>query len=177
MINYKRRNAFRPTIVFLCMLFGSHFSGFQAQAQINLSLDLQNVPLEQVFSAIEARTSYRFLYNKELVKVTRKVSVNVQNKDLSVVLSQLFAGTDITYILKNRQIVLSRTSEKQSQPIKTLKKVTGKIVDEKGEPIIGANIVEAGTANGTVTDVDGNFSLSVDNNATIHISYIWDSPT
>lgn len=172
MINFKRRNAFRPTIVFLCMLFGSHFSGFQAQAQINLSLDLQNVPLEQVFSAIEARTSYRFLYNKELVEVTRKVSVNVQNKDLSVVLSQLFAGTDITYILKNRQIVLSRTSEKQSQPIKTLKKVTGKIVDEKGEPIIGANIVEAGTANGTVTDVDGNFSLSVDNNATIHISYI-----
>ena len=106
MINFKRRNAFRPIIVFLCMLFGSHFAGFQAQAQISLSLDLQNVPLEQVFSAIEARTSYRFLYNKELVEVTRKVSVNVQNKDLSVVLSQLFAGTDITYTLKNKQIVL-----------------------------------------------------------------------
>lgn len=172
MINFRKRNAFRPIILFLCMFFGLHFAGFQAQAQVNLSLNLQNVPLEQVLSAIESRTSYRFLYNKEIVDVTSKVSVNVQNKELSVVLSQLFAGTDITYTLKNKQIVLNRTSEKQSQSIKTLKKVTGKIMDEKGEPIIGANIVEAGTTNGTVTDVDGEFSLDVEDNAKINISYI-----
>ena len=170
MINFRKRDAFRPIILFLCMFFGLHFAGFQAQAQVNLSLNLQNVPLEQVLSAIEAETSYRFLYNKEIVDVTRKVSVNVQNKELSVVLSRLFAGTDITYTLKNKQIVLGRASVQQAA--KTLKTITGTIVDATGVPIIGANIIEAGTTNGTVTDADGKFSLSVDNNATIHISYI-----
>lgn len=50
--------------------------------------------------------------------------------------------------------------------------ITGKITDEKGEAIIGANIIEQGTTNGTVTDIDGNFSLEVDENAVIHVSYI-----
>lgn len=52
------------------------------------------------------------------------------------------------------------------------KTVTGTIVDDYGEPIIGANIIEKGTTNGTVTDYDGNFSISVANNAVLHISYI-----
>ncbi len=172
-MNFRRRNAFRSIIVLLCVFFGSLFAGIQVQAQINLSLDLQNVPLEQVFSAIEARTSYRFLYNKEQVDVTRKVSINVQNKDLRVVLSQLFVGTDVKYTLKNKQIVLSRTSEKQSHLVKTLKTVTGKIIDEKGDIVIGASIVEKGTeSNGTVTDSNGEFTLEIASDALLQVSYI-----
>ncbi|NMA14120.1 MAG: TonB-dependent receptor, partial [Clostridia bacterium] len=56
------------------------------------------------------------------------------------------------------------------QPVK--KRITGKVVDEQGKAIIGANIIETGTTNGTVTDIDGNFSLNVENNASIHVSYI-----
>jgi len=58
----------------------------------------------------------------------------------------------------------------QQQPLQ--KAITGKIIDEQGEPIIGVNIVEKGTSNGTVTDVDGNFSLKVSSNAILQISYI-----
>lgn len=58
----------------------------------------------------------------------------------------------------------------QQQPLQ--KAITGKIIDEQGEPIIGVNIVEKGTSNGTVTDVEGNFSLKVSSNAILQISYI-----
>ena len=94
-------SAYRRTTFLLCMFFLFYPEVYCAEAQTSLSLRLQDVPLEQVLSAIETQTSYRFLYNKDRVDVTRRVSIDVQNKELPDALSQLFVGTDITYTLKN----------------------------------------------------------------------------
>jgi len=94
----------------------------------------------------------------------------------------LLKKTNLTYSIVNRQITISRKplSEGNKTEIKTTdevvqqtgKTITGRVVDEKGEPIIGANIVEVGTTNGTITDVDGRFTFRVANDATIQVSYI-----
>ena len=166
-------SAYRRMMILLCMLFLLYPGGFYTEAQTNLSLKLQDVLLEQVLSAIETRTNYRFLYNKEQVDVTRKVSIDLRNKDLSDALSQLFADTDITYTLKNKQIVLTRSSVKESRRDTPVKTVSGIVRDEKGEPVIGANIIEKGVpGNGTITDANGRFSLKVSANAILQISYI-----
>ncbi|MDO4702787.1 TonB-dependent receptor [Tannerella sp.] len=160
-------------IFLLCMLFLLYPGRFYAEAQTNLSLKLQDVPLEQVLSAIEMRTDYHFLYSKEQVDVSRKVSIDIQNKDLAEALSQLFAGTDITYTLKNKQIVLTRSSVKESRRDTPVKTVSGIVRDEKGEPVIGANIIEKGVpGNGTITNAKGQFSLKVSSDAVLQISYI-----
>ena len=69
------------------------------------------------------------------------------------------------------EIGYSHESKVQNQQ-QLKKQITGTIVDGKGEPIIGANIIEEGTTNGTITDIDGQFSLNVTDNATIKVSYI-----
>ena len=163
-------SAYRRTTFLLCMFFLFYPEVYCAEAQTSLSLRLQDVPLEQVLSAIETQTSYRFLYNKD---VTRRVSIDVQNKELPDALSQLFVGTDITYTLKNKQIVLTRLPVKGVGPDTPVKTISGIVRDERGEPVIGANIIENGVpGNGTITDVDGMFSLSVPDKAILVVSYI-----
>ena len=166
-------SAYRRTTFLLCMFFLFYPEVYCAEAQTSLSLRLQDVPLEQVLSTIETQTSYRFLYNKDRVDVTRRVSIDVQNKELPDALSQLFVGTDITYTLKNKQIVLTRLPVKGVGPDTPVKTISGIVRDERGEPVIGANIIEKGVpGNGTITDVDGMFSLSVPDKAILVVSYI-----
>src|SRR5690554_2290770 len=170
--------AMRMTLLLLFVL------SFQLQAELiysqdtKISLDLRNSTVERVLQTIEEKSDYYFLYNNRLIDVDRKVSVRVRNAAISAVLERLFKSENVDYEVKGTQIILSpkemysqiaavtETLQQQKKPI------TGTIVDAAGVPIIGANIIEAGTTNGTVTDVDGKFTLSVENNATIHISYI-----
>ena len=77
---------------------------------------------------------------------------------------------NVAYVLKSgHQIVLSSVKTVQQQGNK---KVTGTITDPKGEPIIGANVVVKGSTNGTITDIDGHFSIEVTPNAILQVSYI-----
>ncbi|HBT86889.1 MAG TPA: SusC/RagA family protein [Porphyromonadaceae bacterium] len=82
----------------------------------------------------------------------------------------LLEGTGCTFAIQGNHIVISKVPViAQQQGERT---VTGIVTDENRDPIIGANIVEKGTNNGTISDIDGNFTLSVNNNATLHFSYI-----
>jgi TonB-linked SusC/RagA family outer membrane protein len=170
--------AMRITLLLLFVLT------FQLQAEqiysqdAKISLDMKNATIEKVLQTIEEKSDYYFLYNSQLIDVDRKVSVRVRNAPISAVLEKLFNSENVNYEVKGSQIILS-PKEMYSQITAVVnalqqqkKTITGTIVDAAGEPIIGANIVEVGTTNGTVTDVNGNFSLNVANNATIHISYI-----
>ena len=145
-----------------------------------ISLEVKDVTVEYVLNEIEAMSNYHFLYNHKLINVDRKVSLSVNEKDIDSVLSVLFQGTDITYQMNGEQIVLSRNSlinrentlygsiDSQQQT----KIVTGIITDKTGEPVIGANIVVKGTTNGTISGMDGRFSLEVPDNAVLQVSYI-----
>lgn len=82
--------------------------------------------------------------------------------------SLLLANTENTHSLA----VYILKSENQSVSQIVEKKITGVVYDEAGLPVIGANILEKGTTNGTITDMDGNFTLTVSDNATLLVSYI-----
>ncbi len=142
-----------------------------------ISMDINGATVEKVLQSIEEKSDYYFLYNSRLINVERKVSVRVKNKPVSKVLDDLFRSGDIEYQMKGTQIILSpkgmkKETTKKMQDVQQQKTITGKIVDAQGEPIIGANVIEKGKTNGTVTDADGRFSLHVEPNAILHISYI-----
>ena len=109
---------------------------------------------------IEKKTDYTFVASDRTVDLNRKVSLNVQSLSLEETLKQLFAGTNVSYKIVNNQIILSKAQASQQS-----KRVKGTVVDKNGEPIIGANVVVKGTTNGTITDIDGNFSLEAPGNA------------
>ncbi|MDR2913512.1 MAG: TonB-dependent receptor [Tannerella sp.] len=142
-----------------------------------VSLDMQNTTVEEILNAIEKESEFYFLYNSKLIDVDRKVSVNVKSQPVEIVLDKLFAETDVIYKVEDRQIILSKkdfveTAEAGKTMQQAKKQISGTVVDDTGEPIIGANVVEKGTTNGVITDVDGSFTLSIEENAILQVSYI-----
>ena len=135
---------------------------------IRITLNKNNVRLENILNDIESQTNLLFIYNKN-VNVNRKVSVNAQNTSLQEVLQNLF-DNNVSFKIEGSYIVLSLTGTTDS-PQQAKHTVKGVVEDALG-PIAGANVVEKGTTNGTITDMDGNFTLNVAPNATLVISYI-----
>ena len=125
-----------------------------AQAQdVRVSLDVRNASLKEVMSQIEAQTRYLFAA-EEGVNVNQTITVKVDNVLLKVALDQIVSGTNLTYSIKGANIILSKKVAKASV-------ISGQITDDKGETVPGASVFIKGTAIGTVTDYDGNFTLNV----------------
>ena len=136
---------------------------------IRITLNKNNVRLENILNDIESQTNLLFIYNKN-VNVNRKVSVNAQNTSLQEVLQNLF-DNNVSFKIEGSYIVLSPAGATGS-PQQAKHTVKGVVEDALG-PIAGANVVEKGTTNGTITDMDGNFTLDgVKNGDVIQISFI-----
>ena len=151
--------------------------------QKELSLNLRNVTLQKAIAEIEKSSDYVFLITDEAGReLNKRATVQVTNESIHSILEMLLKGTSLRYSVVERQVSLYKNpdTEKSAHNLqmtpKTVqqqkKTITGTVTDNSGLPVIGANIVEAGTANGTVTNINGTFSLSVEDNATIKISYI-----
>ena len=137
-----------------------------------VSINKNNSQLEEILNEIESQTDYLFIYNNQ-VDVNRKVSVKAKTKPVSEVLDNLFKNAGIEYEMEGTHIILSSKSRDAIAAAQQQTHVlTGRIVDNNGEAIIGANVVVKGTTNGTVTDIDGNFSIEADPNSVLNISYI-----
>ena len=166
----KRHMMNRP--VGLLLGLGLAFYAGSAFAQNEkVSLNRQQAKTIQVLNDIEKQTNYLFVYDKKNVDTNRPISINASNQTVASVLQQLFAGTGITYEMEGNNIVLTRQTATNASTQQS-KRVKGTVVDKNGEPIIGANVVVKGTTNGTITDIDGNFTLEAPGNAQLAISYI-----
>lgn len=164
-------------LVILCLIFGIGFcySNDSYSQSTRISLNLNNKTVKQVLAEIEKNSEFVFFYQDDVLDTNRKVSVDANNKTIADILDQVFSATDNTYFVSDRSIYIIKEAPKavietiaQQQKVR----ITGSVHDVSGESIIGANIIEKGTSNGTVTDLDGKFTLNVDNNAILQVSYI-----
>ena len=135
-------------------------------------MSLKNATVEQAIDRIEQETGYSFLYSNHVLDTNRLISLNASNKDISVVLSQVFDNMGVEYKIVDRQIILSRKVESAPVVQQQGRKVQGVVLDPSQEPIIGANVLVKGTSIGTITDIDGRFTLEVPDNAVLVVSYI-----
>lgn len=144
-----------------------------------VSIHKSNVPLEEILNEIEAQTDYLFIY-KDAVNVKRKASVSVSGKPVSEVLRSLLEAGLVSSELTGKHIILSdvpaKVVEVQASQSDHKITVTGRVIDQTGESVIGATVLEKGTSNGVVTDLDGNFSLKVEPGAALVITYIGYAP-
>lgn len=164
-------------LLFASITFASAASSYGQTTLLSLNID--NQPVQIVLDQIEAQSEFHFFYNNKQLDTQRIVSISCEDDDIFTVLSSLFEGTDMTYKVLDRNIILT----KQDKPAKSVKEdapviiqdnpVSGTITDNSGETIIGAYVLEKGTSNGTFTDVDGKFSFTLKNpEATLVISYM-----
>lgn len=164
--NEKHHFKLRPALLSLCML--TFIGGYSQTGQVNLNL--KNASVKELFREIEKQTSYRFSYRDAEVNNKGGITISGQGKELKEVLTNELAKQQLSYTVSGNKIIVSPA---KNEAVSTKeKKVTGKVVDAKGEPVIGATIMEKGTNNGTITDFDGNFTLNVSDNSMIEVSYI-----
>jgi TonB-linked SusC/RagA family outer membrane protein len=146
-----------------CML--DTFAHVKAQT---VTLTMQDAEISKVLTTIEKQSSFRFLYNSRLRELKQKVDVAFTNADIAEVMNTLFARTNLTYRRLENNLIAIRSEEKADQD----KRVTGRITNEANEPLSGASVSVKGTNRGTSSDANGDFELSVPDNATLVISAV-----
>lgn len=164
MDNMKKHLCRLLLLVALCISCG------MANAQ-TVSKDFKAQPLKSVLKDIEQQTGLSIIYEVNEVNGEKKITQSFKDAPVEKVLSEIL-DKDLEFNIQNKMIIISKKDVTGTSK-KNLKKITGKIIDEKGEPVIGATVLEEGTSNGAITDVDGEFSLNdVIENSTLTISYV-----
>ncbi len=149
-----------------------------------ISLNIEDAPLEKVLDEIENQSEFYFLFNEKLIDTNRKVRINVRNLKIDEILEKLFVGTGVNYVVFDRQIVLTtsnlkdvakglptylktgsqfmKTQNKNRKWLKQGKLITGTVSSsEDGQGLPGVNIVLKGTSTGTITDINGKYSIEI----------------
>lgn len=167
------------TLLLLLGIVSVSATSYSQEAKV--SMQINNKTVTEVFAEIKAQTNYSFWYDLKDVDINKKVTINVQDETVRNVLTKVLQDQNLSFELIGNHIVIAREGSFDSNLRKMAisqqgKRVSGRIKDEQGEPIIGANISVKGSATGSISDIDGQFSLEVPDNAVLLISYVGYSP-
>ena len=158
----------RSLALSLCMLT---FAGAYAQTG-KINIQLNNAPVKTLFSTIEKQTNYRFSYRDADIAGKQNVTVSAENKELKDLLIQELAKRNLTYKMSGN-VIMVLPAQQPGTSAGPDKKITGVVKDANGEPIIGANVTVKGQSSiGTITDIDGRFTLDVPAGAVLQVSFI-----
>ncbi|MDU1890106.1 MAG: TonB-dependent receptor [Dysgonomonas sp.] len=165
-----RKKQFTKQICILLLMLFFCGNGF---AQITLSVKQQTI--KQILPQLEKASGYSVFYTNELQGLSETKDLTVTNSSLEEALNKLFSGTTISYQIKaDKQILLMQKPQLNvdGKVYKDTRTVTGQVIDENGEPLIGVSIRVKEVNLGTVTDVDGNFEINIPEKSTLIFTYL-----
>ncbi len=158
-------------LFFSFMMIGFVQAAGKAFAQATVTVNLKDATLSDVLWEIQRQTDFTFIYSTNDVKEVKVEYLNVKNEKISAVLNRCLKDSGLSYTVKDDAIAIRPAHE-----VKVIEQehvVTGIVVDETGEPIIGANVLVKGSNNGQITDLDGHFSIKVEQASVILVvSYV-----
>ena len=156
-------------VVFVFAAFSTYAATSYSQ-EVMFNFNLRSVTVKQVFDQIENNSEFILIYNENAVDLNRTVSVRARNESVQEILDQVFRNTGNTYKIYDRQIVIKAPEQSPQMPKvrssgQQQKSISGKVVDEDGMALPGVTVVIPGTTTGTVTDMDGKFTLTIPEDA------------
>ncbi len=147
-------------VLFVSLTF-SYGSNYAQEAKLNLNV--KNGQLKDVFKNIESQSEFSFMYDNSMINVEKGINIKAKEKTITEILDKILDRNEIRYQIIDRHVVLIPIEVYENERI-----VTGRVISsEDGQSLPGANVIIKGTANGTVTDIDGNYSLNVPDDNTI----------
>ena len=150
--------------VALCL----HISAFSQ----GISLKNKEISVKEAMELLKEKSGYSFVFSSADVNTNKRISISTDKATIDDVVKQILQGqNNLTYEIQNKRIIVKKIQPGDKTKNKKIKAI-GKVVDDAGEPIIGATVREQGTTNGTITGIDGSFSLDVADNVNLEISYI-----
>lgn len=174
----KLMRVMKLTTLFM-LLFIMHVSASVYSQTVRLSVVMQNKTMKEVLQEIESQSDYRFIYTNETLSLDRKVNINLDNSNVKDVLDELFKGENIGYTITDKKLIIIKPTERdlsgsgKSAWMQQEITVKGTVTDHSGLPLPGVTIIIKGTTNGTITDVDGKYSLpDVPGNAILIYSFV-----
>ncbi|MDD3906829.1 MAG: SusC/RagA family TonB-linked outer membrane protein, partial [Bacteroidales bacterium] len=159
-----------PVIICCWLNIGSVY----AQRQ-TISIDVKNVSLEQLLNIIEKQTSYKISYRNSILDKKQDITLKMNNASVDKVLNLVLPSKGLKYTIEENSIIVTKAVEKVDSNSKS-EKISGTVIDENGESIIGASVFLDGTSKGTVTDINGNFNIEAPVNGSLKITFIGYSP-
>jgi TonB-linked SusC/RagA family outer membrane protein len=145
-------------LLFCCL--ANIFAAPSYSQTTKLTLSLKDATIDEVLNKIEDQSEFYFLFNQKLIDVTRKVDVEADKQPLADILKNIF-DDEVKFIVYDRQIILVPNDlPVPLAPMQQLR-ITGKVTDKNGLAMPGVNVIVAGTAQGTITNIDGNYSIEI----------------
>ena len=136
-----------------------------------ITLKFTNIPLSEAMPKVEKQSGYTFFYESQQIDIKQKVSLNVKNETINKTIAALLKGTNVKFEIDATHIILYTGKNNKAisgQP----QNISGTVIDESGEPIIGANVMVEGTSTGVITDLDGKYTINAPAGSNLKISYI-----
>ena len=162
----------RLSVFFLVLFVAQAYATAIYSQQTRLTIKMQGAKVIDVLNKIEDESEFFFLFNQKLLNVERQVNVDVENENIGKILDQIFENTNVSYLVKDRQIILT-TASIGTESDQEQKPVTGKVTDSSGTPLPGVTVVVKGTTQGIITDSNGKYALpNVPENATLLFSFV-----
>lgn len=152
-------------IFFSCFLLQT---ALFAQSNPKITIKKKNVTLEEALHEVEKQSTYMVAFNESKLDKTKRVDLNINAQPLEKALTTILSGTGQTFKIRDKYIMIIPVSK--SAPEK--KKITGVVKDTNGEPLIGVNVSVRGSSVGTITNIDGEFSLQAAKGDVVEFSYI-----
>jgi len=145
-------------------------TGSYAQTK-TISLAMNDATIREVLYAIQKQSEFYFLYNSELIDVAKKVDITIEEEKVDKILTRLFNKNEVDFLIKDRYIVLTPVGG--NAELFDQRTVSGTVTDQSGQPLPGVTVLIKGTTQGTVTNTDGNYSLSnIPEDATLVYSFV-----
>lgn len=138
----------------------------------DISLKMSNVSVKKAITELQTQSGYSFVYIAGDINTDRKVSIDASQLDEAV--KQILKGQNVSYEIQGKNIIVRKGTQNQNSTKEQKKqKIKGTVTDVEGEPVIGATVTEEGNpSNGTITDIDGNFTLEISTGSTLCVLYI-----
>lgn len=157
------------TILILASIL--HVSAATYAQEHRISVQINDGTFYDVVSQIEKQSEFMFFYKSDEIDNNQRVTMEAKNKLVSDILNELLVNRGLSYRIVDKHILITKALPASQQQGT---RIIGTITDETGEPIIGANVIEKGTANGIITDIDGKFTLDIINirGAVLVVTYI-----
>ncbi len=171
-------------LLIIFLLFGILQSTASVYSQTHkLDIAIKNAALTDIFKEIEKNSEFTFLYGTEDVDEIKGIDLNADGKTVEEILDNCLESISLTYTVRDKLVIIRKDENKKpDQPLpeeneQQKKNIRGKVTDKNGEPLPGVNVVVSGTTIGTITDIEGNYSFEIPDNASeITFSFIGMEP-
>lgn len=165
----KNRQQKRLSVLIFLLLMLSNI--LFAQTNQKLDIRLLNAPLKEFFSTIEKKTEYTFIYSN--IDLDQKVSIEKEQANLQDIIKEVLNKKNMLFEFEDNHIIVkTKSTFNDARPKAATRKITGVVEDQFGDQLIGVSVLLKGTDRGTITDINGRFSIDASDNQQLVFSYI-----